>query len=159
MPRSAIALRIAAVVAAAAAIYWLCILPYRGAAVEAEVRRRSVRMELLERQRAVILARQNLVNLDRVAAARRLAPSWYMLYAGNLVLQERWRDAVDVYTQALGIDQRPEIYLNRGLVHLHLDEVDAAIADMATAARFDSGVLQQINGDLRERVAAAAGIR
>jgi len=159
MRRSAIVVvRAAAVIVAALAIYRLCWLPYRGAAVEATVQRRSQAADVAEAQRAAILARENLNDLDGVAAGRRLEPSWYMLYGGNVMLLGRWPEAVDVYTRALRIDQRPEIYFNRGLARLNVGQTDAAVADMATAARFNPYVLQQIDGELRERVRAAAGL-
>src|ERR1043165_5440962 len=124
--------RVAAVVAAAFAIDRLCVRPYRGAAVETEVQQRSTIAEAVDHQRAVILVRENLHDLNRVAPDRRLAPSWYMLYGGNLELVDRWREATDVYTRALAIDHRPEIYFNRGLGLLRLGQLDAAIAAMHT---------------------------
>ena len=151
--------RVVAVVAAAFALYRLCILPYRASAVEVEVQRRSAFAEKAEPQRAAIVARENLVELDRVAGARRLEASWYMLYGGNSALLDRWPEAVDVYTRALGIDQRPEIYFNRGLSRLHVGQTDAGVADMAAAVRFNPQLLDQLDGDLRARVAAAAGIK
>ena len=151
--------RVAAVVAAAFAIDRLCVRPYRGAAVETEVQQRSTIAEAVDHQRAVILVRENLHDLNRVAPDRRLAPSWYMLYGGNLELVDRWREATDVYTRALAIDHRPEIYFNRGLGLLRLGQLDASIADMATAARFNPLLLEQIDGELRARVAAAAGLK
>ncbi len=160
MRRSLIILaRVAAVVVAAFAIYHFCIRPYRGAVVEVDVQQRSAAAEKADHQRTIILVRDNLRDLDRVATDRRLAPSWYMVYAGNLSLIERWREADEVYTRALAIDHRPEIYFSRGLVRLRLGKLDAAIADMATAARFNPFLLDQIDGELRARVAAAAGLK
>jgi tetratricopeptide (TPR) repeat protein len=160
MRRSLIFLaRAAAVVAAAFAIDHFCIRPYRGAVVEVEVQQRSAVAETADHQRAVIIVRDNLRDLDRVAPDRRLDASWYMLYGGNLALIDRWPEATDVYTRALAIDRRPEIYFNRGLGRLHLGQLDAGVADMATAARFNPYLLEQIDGELRARVAAAAGLK
>ncbi|HEV2718897.1 MAG TPA: hypothetical protein VG323_02675 [Thermoanaerobaculia bacterium] len=157
MRRSAIvAVRAAAVIAAVFAIYRLCILPYRGAAVEGEVQRRSEVADTAGGQRSVILARENLNDLTRIAAGRRLATSWYMLYGGNCTLLDRWPDAVDAYTRALTIDQRPEIYFYRGLARLHLGQHDAGVADLVTAARFDPFFTDQLGGELQKQVAAAA---
>lgn len=159
MRRSAIWLvRALALIAAAFGIERVCVAPYRASRVEAVVERRSELAEAAEPQRAAILARDNLRDLDRIAPARRLSASWYMLYGGNASLLERWPEAVDAYTRALRIDQRPEIYFNRGLNLLHLGKTDAAIADMATAARFNPFVLNNVGGELRARVAAAAGL-
>jgi hypothetical protein len=46
--------------------------------------------------------------------------------------------------------------VNRGLVMLHMGAADAAVADLATAARFDPNIIDQLEGELRARVAAAA---
>jgi tetratricopeptide (TPR) repeat protein len=151
MRRSAIFLvRAAALAAAALGIDRLCIEPHRAAMVEAAVERRSTAAES---------AGENLRDLDRIASARRLAPSWYLLYGGNCMMMERWPEAIDVYTRALRIDQRPEIYFDRGLARLRLGETDAAVADIATAARFNPLILDQIDGELRIRVTAAAGLK
>ncbi len=160
MPRSVILLlRAAIVVAAALGMYHVCAVPFRAAVVEGDVERRSALADSATPQRAVILARENLRDLDRIAPARRLQASWYMLYGGNCTILERWGAAVDVYTRALRIDQRPEIYFNRALNRLRLGQIDAAAADMATAVRFNPFLLDNLEGDLRARVAAAAGLR
>jgi tetratricopeptide (TPR) repeat protein len=160
MRRSAIVVvRVLALIAAAFGIWWLCIAPYRAVRTELEVAQRSTRaVDLGDPQRTAILARENIRELEHIAAARRLEPSWYVLYAGNCELLERWQEAVDLYTRALRIDQRPELYFNRGLDRLRLGETDAAVADMATAARFNPFLLDHIDGELRARVAAAAGL-
>ena len=41
---------------------------------------------------------------------------------------------------------------------LHLGRVSEAEADLTRAARFDPAVVNDLDGDLRARVAAAAGI-
>jgi len=123
------------------------------------VRQRSALAESLEAGRATELAHTNLHDLDLVARARRLDPEWYLLYGGNCEFLGRWGEAADAYTRALRIDDRPEIYVNRGMVMLHLGRTDAAVTDLATAARFDPNVLNELDGELRARVAAATGLR
>src|SRR5437899_2667092 len=159
MRRSAIFVRAAALIAAAFGIDRLCIAPYRAAAAEAAVERRTTVAESVGPQLGAIMARENLHDLDRIASARRVAASWYMLYGSNCMLMGRWREATDVYTRALGVDQRPEIYFNRALARLQLGETDAAVADMATAARFNPFLIEQVDGELRARVTAAAGLK
>ena len=160
MPRSLIVLvRVAALIAAAFGIDWLCIAPQRAAAVEAAVERRTTAAQSVGPQLGAITARGNLGDLDRIASARRLAASWYVLYGQNCELMGRWREAIDLYTRALRVDQRPEIYFDRGLAWLRLGETDAAVADMATAARFNPFLVEQVDGELRPRVAAAAGLK
>ena len=160
MRRSAVLLaRAVAIVAAAIALQRLCLEPYRGNLVLRDVLLRSTAAQSADQQRASILARANLQDLARVEQSRRLDPAWYMLYAANCGILERWSDAADTYTRALLIDDRPEIYIDRGLVFLRLGRTDAAIADMVTAARFDPAVIEQLEGELGARVAAAVPLR
>ena len=141
--------RLAAVIAAAAALYWLVVLPYRGNLVLQAVAESSAVAQKTDPQIAVIMARAN------VAAGRRLDPAWYMLYGSNCELLDRLPAAAEAYTRALRIDDRPELYVNRAMVRLHLGQTDAAIADLDYAARFNPAVMEQIDGELRARVAAA----
>ena len=151
--------RAAAVVAAWFAFDYFCVEPFRGNRALGDIYQRSVMSESRDPQQAAALARRNLTDLDRVARSCRLDPAWYLLYAGNCEILQRWPEAADTYTRALRIDDRPEIYFERGLVMLRLGRMDAAVADLATAARFNPNVLDGIGGELRARVAAAAGVR
>ena len=156
--RSAIVIvRAAAVVAAGVAIYFLCIVPYRANVAMRELVRRSTLAQKVDTQRASIVARSNLADLDRIARARRLDPAWYMLYGSNLEVLDRLPEAAETYTAALRIDDRPELYINRAVVNLHLGRTDAAVADLAKAAQFNPEILKNIDSELRPRVAAAAG--
>ena len=156
---STLIIRAAAIVGAALAIEIFCLAPFRGNLVIRQVHQRSVTATSAEAQRGAILARANLDDLTRVARSERLNPAWYLLYGANCEILERWQDAVNAYSRALRIDDRPEIYVNRGLVYLHMGRTDAAAADMATAARFNPYVLEQLEGPLRRRVAAVTGLR
>src|SRR4051794_12876093 len=153
---SAIALRVAAVAIAALAFDQLCVEPYRGNLLLRDIEARSDRAQQLDGARAKELAHANLHDLDTGASGRRLDPEWYLLYGTNCEIVERWSDAAEAYTNALAIDRRPEIYVNRGLVMLHMGAADAAVADLATAARFDPTIVDQLEGELRARVVAAA---
>src|SRR6476469_1057286 len=126
MRRSLIlAVRAAAAIAAAIGIWWLCVLPYRAARIEDDVQQRSDRADAARNhEETVVLARLNLRELDGIASERRLSPTWYMLYAGNREILERWSDAIDGYTRALQIDQRPEIYFSRGFARMHAGDTD-----------------------------------
>jgi tetratricopeptide (TPR) repeat protein len=149
-------IRAVAVVGAVIVIDQLCVEPFRGNLLLRDIEQRSARAQTLEPARAKALAHSNLHDLDTGARGRRLDPEWYLLYGTNCEIVERWSDAADAYTRALQIDQRPEIYVNRGLVMLHMGAADAAVADLATAARFDPNIVDQLEGELRARVAAAA---
>lgn len=158
--RSAAAIvRAAAVVAACVATYYLCVIPYRANIELRELKQRSTLAQRVDPQRAAIIARSNLADLDRIARARRLDPAWYMLYGSNLEVLDRLPEAAETYTAALRIDDRPELYVNRAMVYIHLGRTDAAVTDLAKAARFNPQILSRIEGDLRARAAAAAGLR
>src|SRR5437764_962309 len=128
-----LSVRAIAVVAALAALHFVCVLPYRGNLALREVSERSAVAQTSESATAAVLARQNLDDLAGVATARRLDPAWYMLYAGNCAVLGRWPAATDAYTRALRIDDRPELYVNRGMALLHLGRTDEAVADLAKA--------------------------
>jgi len=149
-------LRLVAVIGAVIVIDQLCVQPFRGNLLLRDIEQRSALAQTLDPIRAKELAHTNLHDLDTGARGRRLDPEWYLLYGANCEIVERWSDAADAYSRALQIDQRPEIYVNRGLVMLHMGAADAAVSDLATAARFDPTIVDQLEGELRARVAAAA---
>lgn len=146
------------IAAAGLGIHQLCVIPFRDNVVMAEIEERMRIAESVDTQRALPLARRNLADLERVARSRRLDPAWYMFYGENCEILDRWQDAADAYTGALAIDQRPEIYFSRGLVLLHLGQIDRAAQDMITAVRFNPLLIDEVGGELRKRVAAEAGL-
>jgi tetratricopeptide (TPR) repeat protein len=149
-----------AFVAACLGIHCLCIVPFRDNLVMREVEERTMLAEnTTDPVLVALLARTNLADLERIARSRRLDPAWYVLTARNAEALGRWTDASNAYTHALAIDQRPEIYFARGLLMLQLGRTDAAASDMTAAVRFDPQYLDQIEGDLRARVAAKAEVR
>jgi tetratricopeptide (TPR) repeat protein len=150
---------VAAFVAACIGIDRLCVEPFRANLVLRQVALRSMAAQSLDARRAKELAHQNLSDLIRTAGAGKLDPAWYMLYGTNCEILGRWTEAAETYTNALRIDDRPEIYENRGLVMLQLGKPDMAVSDLATAVRFDPLILDQLEGELRVRVAAAVSSR
>lgn len=150
--------RAAAVIVAAIALHTFCVLPYLANLRFDEIRRRTERAQVLDAVQAAPIARANLRDLERSEGVQRFNSVWYVLYGANCEILGRPGDAIAVYSQALRIDQRPEIYVNRGLAKLQMGSIDAAVKDLAVAARFDPFVLYQLEGDLHTRVAAAAGL-
>jgi tetratricopeptide (TPR) repeat protein len=148
-------LRILALIAAAFGIYRLCVVPYRDNLLLGEVAQRSAQMQSLRGSEAQSIATTNLRQLDLAERSCRLDPNWYLLYGGNCELLDRWHDALIVYTRGLQIDHRPELYEARGLVLQHLGQTADAEADLVTAARFNPGVLNDLDETLRARIAAA----
>ena len=156
-----LALSIVMIAAAGFAVYHVCVIPFRDNLIMGDVEKRMAVVENVESvdpYQATSLARLNLADLDRVESSRRLDPAWYLSYGANCEILGRWQDAADTYTRALKIEQRPEIYFSRGLVMLHLGQIDRAAADMVRAVRFNPFLIDQVSGDLRTRVAAEAGL-
>jgi len=149
-------LRAAAVAAASIAIYFFCIEPYRANFIVEALTQRTLGAQSAEAIDAAPVARGNLNDLNAIRRVERLNPSWYLLYGSNCEILGQKNEALEAYSQALRIDQRPEIYTHRGMVLLQLGRVDDAVRDLATAARFDPFVLYDLDSDLRKRVAAAA---
>jgi tetratricopeptide (TPR) repeat protein len=146
-----------------AALAWigvdrLCAIPFRDNLAMREIDERTDIAQSADPQQAIVLARTNLADLERTVRSHALDPAWYLLFGANCELLGRWQDAANAYTRALSIDQRPEIYFNRGLALLHLGHVEAATADLVIAVRFNPTFIEQIDGELRARVAKAAGL-
>jgi tetratricopeptide (TPR) repeat protein len=154
-----LSLRAVALVAAIVAIDLVCVLPWRGNLALREISDRSALALASEPQTAAVAARENLDRLDDVARARRLDPSWYMLYAGNCEVLGRLPSAIDAYTRALRVDDRPEFYENRAMILLRLGRNEEAMADLVKAARFDPTIVEHLDGEVRARVTAAAGLK
>ena len=152
-------IRLAALAGAAVAIWYLVVLPYRANHDIDAIERRTLGAQTLDAVAAAPRARSNLSDLAHIELTERLNPSWYLLYGANCELLGEQAEAAAIYSRALQIDQRPEIYFRRGLVMLELGSVDAAVADLTTAARFNPNLVYELDGDLRSRVAAAAALR
>ena len=154
---SVVVVRCAAVLAVSAAMYRLVVKPELAAMVMLSVQGRYQRADKLDPRFGAAVARENLDALRGVASVERLDPSWYLLYGTNCELLGLWGDAVNSYSRALLIDDRPEIYFNRGIAMLNLGRTDDAVNDLAVATRFDRTTLDQLEGHLRARVSDAAG--
>ncbi len=148
-----------AIVVALFGIHRLSVIPFRDNIAIRDVEEQTNVAQDADPPRAALLARANLAALDRIERSHALNPAWYLDYGANCELLGRWQDAVNSYTRALAVDQRPEIYFSRGLALLHLGQVEAATSDLTTAVRFNPTFLDQIDGELRARVAGAAGLQ
>lgn len=149
--------RAAAVVVAALALYRYAWLPYRANHVLFDVERRTALAET-QPYTGLTIARDNLVRLESVASGCRTDVNYHMLYAANDRLLRRWDDAERHYNLALTIDHRPEIYFWRGMTKLGRGDVDAAVADLVIAARFNESTTDELEGHLRDRVRRQAGL-
>ncbi|HEX3581898.1 MAG TPA: hypothetical protein VH087_09075 [Thermoanaerobaculia bacterium] len=152
-------IRALAVIFPALAFYPLCVVPYRANLLLATITQQTLKAQGDDPIAAAPVARANLQDLLAIERPERLNAGWYLLYGTNCELLSRNAEAVEAYSRALAIDQRPEIYVHRGMLLLQLGRVDDAVHDLATAARFNPAVVYDLSGDLRERVAAASRVR
>jgi tetratricopeptide (TPR) repeat protein len=153
--------RVAVLVVAALALDRYVWLPYQANRVLFVVNaqlEQAIRYEASDPARTAILARDNLARLQTIERASRTNVEWEMLYAEDARLLGRFDEAFAHYDAALRIDHRPEIYFHRGLARLETGNVQAAYDDLVLAAKFRPVLIDDLSGDLHERVAKAAGI-
>jgi len=151
-------IRVIAIALACLALYRLTWLPYHANHVLFEIDQRTAAAQSGGAYRAVPAARDNLARLQTVAAVARTDIVYHLLYAANARLLQRWNDALLHYDAALAIDHRPEIYFERGMMMVERGNVDAALPDLVKAVRFRPTYLEELEGNLAERVRAAAGL-
>lgn len=153
-------IRVLVVAGAAVAIHQYVVLPWRAYGVLSLVEYRTADLARMGPSAdGAPAARRNLELLDEAAGPSRTNTNFYMLYAFNQRMVGLDADAVITYTKALeNADHRPEIYFSRGEAYLALKNMDAAVADFVHAARFNPYIVDELQGDLRERVARAAGL-
>src|SRR6266480_1412400 len=92
-------IRAIAVILAAAGVYELCVVPYRGNLLLGEVDQRSALAESANPWRATELAHTNLHDLAIAERGQHLDPNWYLLYGANCEILGRWTEAADAYTR------------------------------------------------------------
>ena len=64
--------------------------------------------------------------------------------ANILCAQREWKDAIDYYTQAIGLDADfAEAYFNRGLIYVYIGENEKGLADLSKAGEL--GIYQAYN--------------
>ena len=143
----------AIIVAGGWTIRQLCIVPYRCAAAMTPLQARTFRAaEISATEAGRIMARQNLERLDALGGNCRDDLNWLMLYAANCRIVGDRQGAVEAYTRALRLYQRPEIYYNRGVTLLEMREPDRAIGDLALAANFNPVLLEQFDAATVEQI-------
>ncbi|MEA2163609.1 MAG: hypothetical protein QOK37_1736 [Thermoanaerobaculia bacterium] len=144
--------RLATTAAAAAALFRYVWLPERADHVLKAVTTRTESAMQLSGNKAVFSARNNLELLHPFANVCRLSVAYHLVYAVNLRILGRNNEAIEHYTSALAADQRPEIYFDRGTTYLDEKKLDAAVADIALATRFNPVYIESVDTAIRERV-------
>jgi tetratricopeptide (TPR) repeat protein len=146
--------RLAAVAAAALAVYDYAWMPEHADHILKSLTLRTQAALQMEGDRAVFMARDNLARLQPVERAGKLSVDYHLICAVNDRIIGRNDEAIEQYTAALAADHRPEIYFDRGVTYLKEGNLDAATADIALAVRFNSEYLNDVDAGMQERVAA-----
>jgi tetratricopeptide (TPR) repeat protein len=153
----AIASRAAAVLLFAGAVYRLCVLPVRASHVLRVVDARThFALERSSDEKAMKLAEGNLERLHEVAPGCALDVDYFLLSAINHGIVHRPQEALQDLDRGQRVEDRPEIYFNRGMILFEAGQIDAAVNSFAIAARFNPLLLDNLQGELRTRVATAA---
>jgi tetratricopeptide (TPR) repeat protein len=123
------------------------------------IRRRTEAAMNFPTIRAAVVARENIERMNRVIGGCSTDVNAQLLFAANAELIGDKQGNLDHLDAALRIDQRPELYYDRGMAKLALGQVDAAVEDLGTAVRFNPTLVDDISGELRGRVVHAAGFQ
>jgi len=100
------------------------------------------------------IATANLARLEAVCGGCKTDVDLYLLRAFNLRILGRNEDALLELKNGLRIDNRPELYVNRGQILLEMGQLDAAVAEFAMVARFSPKLIESLDPELRARIAA-----
>lgn len=156
MNRSAVIVRMAAVVLAIWSIYSLAVIPARCNRLIPLVERRThMALEQLSPVPAAGVALENLRLLNSVAAGCRNDVNLHLLLAFNANILGRRDEALSHLAEALKVDDRPEIYYNRAMILLEAGRVDEAVDALVTSTAFNPTILDQLDPEIRSRVDAA----
>jgi tetratricopeptide (TPR) repeat protein len=93
-------------------------------------------------------------------------PDMYMTIAVADRILGRYEHAAAMYTEALKIDRRPELFFNRGVMRLQMGRRDLAMDDFVEACTFadlyanvipDTGLANQVMARVNARLGRRAG--
>lgn len=146
------AIRLVAIAAASLGIFWFFWLPNEANHMLLEIDRDTGRIEKLPRDVRVTEARDHLEKLARFERVSRLSVDYYMIMAANERMANDQQRAIDLYSLALTIDRRPELYLWRGRTYFDMGRYDAGIADLYTAVRYNKYLIYAVPDDLVKHI-------
>jgi tetratricopeptide (TPR) repeat protein len=156
MNKLVVPIRVVSILAAAGMMYWFCIMPMRCAHAirSAETSTKTAFEGGMADWMAVKIARRNLALLQSVNPKACPDVDYPLLLSANATLLSHKDEAVEHLDEALLLDHRPEVYFNRATALLAVGRIDEAVHDFAVAADFNPDLLAEIDGSLRDRVAA-----
>jgi tetratricopeptide (TPR) repeat protein len=155
----AILIRLVALAIGALAMDRCCTLPFLCNRQVRVLQRRTQAAMDYPAARAAVVARENIERMNRVIGGCSTDVNAQLLFAANAELIGDTRGQFEHLDAALKIDQRPELYYDRGMANVALGRIDAAVEDLATAARFNPTVIENLSGELRARVEHTAQLQ
>lgn len=135
-----------AVVGAAVLVFvHFCWYPFRCNGEEATLEAKTKQLFQAYRTAGVVQAARELVRQTLLAI--RHCPSnvhLYMIAAANYQILDEYDAAAALYIRALAYDQRPELFLQLGLMQWNLHQFQAGYANLATAAEFNPELMAEV---------------
>jgi tetratricopeptide (TPR) repeat protein len=148
-------IRLAAIAAAALAIERFSIAPYHCTHIIPLVEQRThVALERADEYRSKEIARTNLELLDLARRGCHNEVDLYLLLAFNKHILGHTDAALADLNAALQIDNRPELYFDRGMMLVDQGKIDDAVRELATAIEFNPTLVSGLDGELLNRVNA-----
>lgn len=152
--------RIFTLAAALAGFYWLVVAPWQCmralVPIERDTRFASGFAKAFEAKR---IAATNLDKLQKIARNCRTDVDLYLLLSFNARILGRFDQALQYLEDGLRVDDRPELYINRGKILLEMGRIDDAVRELSTAVQFDPALMNLWDPALRDRIAAEIGRR
>lgn len=143
------AVGIAVAIAAACALYFFCVLPYRCNVVKkARLRSTEYAFDQGGTTAGRIAARRNLDALLPCMTSICNDVSLDMLAAANYRILGQPEAAIQLYRDALRRDRRPEIYVNLAMTELAVGDRNAARDHALRAVLFNTGMLASLDDGL-----------
>lgn len=155
IPGKVMVARALAVIAAALAAHHLVLAPFRCQRAIVPLEQQTRYARTLPPDAARRVASANLSGLEKISSGCRTDVDLHLLLSLNSRILGRSKEAMQHMENAFRVDDRPELYLHRGLIFLEMGEVDAAVQQFATAVEFNPTLINQLDPGLRARIERA----
>lgn len=149
-------IRVIALALAAIALKWTTVDALRCAEMLRRVETQIPMLEKLSADRAARPATNTLNRLEALAPCCQPDADLHIALASLDNIVGRRDRALQHLDDALRVEDRPEIYFDKGLTLLDLGRINAAVAQFAVACEFNMRLLELLEGDLRVRVGEEA---
>lgn len=158
--RTVLVVRILTLLAALVVFHWLVVAPWQcmRAIVFIEQGTRFALAHAKESE-ARRIAASNLKSLKEISGHCRTDVDLYLLLGFNARILGRFDEALQHLEDGLKVDDRPELYINRGRILLEMGRVDDAVNELSTAVEFDPALMDRLDPPLRTRIRDEIGRR